>query len=383
MRIFRYPLQVGDPEGLTFEEVEALVDTGVTFTVVPASVLQRLGIARQETVRFRLADGSIVDRDIGETQVRVDGRTLATVVVFGEDQSPALLGVYTLERALLAVDPVGQRLIPTDALLVVAQDKPDPQPASRAPGMFGPRAGAYAASRVHVRDDSLDIIQSLAALGSPGRYRWAADLGTGAGFTAFALAETCHQVVASDLTLPMLEQARHLGRERGLANLQLSRNAAESLPFADGSLDLVTTRVAGHHFNDLGRSLDEVQRVLKVGALFIMADSVAPEDDVAADWMNDVELRRDFSHVKNRKVSELEQMVAARGLEITERVDARIYLEFNNWVARTATPIPQVATLRRDFLAAPAGAREAFQIQVRDGDIHFSWPCLVFRAEKR
>ena len=118
MSIFRYPLQVGDPEGGQFEVVEALVDTGATFTVVPARVLQRLGIARKETARFRLADGSAIERDIGETQVRVDGRTIATVVVFGEDEAPALLGVYTLERALLAVDPVGQRLIPTDALLM-------------------------------------------------------------------------------------------------------------------------------------------------------------------------------------------------------------------------------------------------------------------------
>ena len=48
----------------------------------------------------------------------MDGRVTSTVVVFGEDESPALLGVYTLERALLAVDPVGQRLVPTDALLM-------------------------------------------------------------------------------------------------------------------------------------------------------------------------------------------------------------------------------------------------------------------------
>ena len=119
MSIFRYPLQVGDPQGSRFEEVEALVDTGATFTVVPAQVLQRLAIDRKEKVRFRLADGSVIERDIGETQVRIDGRIVATVVVFGEDDAPALLGVYTLERALLAVDSVGQRLIPTDALLML------------------------------------------------------------------------------------------------------------------------------------------------------------------------------------------------------------------------------------------------------------------------
>lgn len=93
MSIFRCPLEVGDPEGSQFEVVEALVDTGATFTVVPASILQRLGVGRKEKVRFRLADGSAIERDIGETQARVDGRVVATVVVLGEDEAPALLGV--------------------------------------------------------------------------------------------------------------------------------------------------------------------------------------------------------------------------------------------------------------------------------------------------
>ena len=118
MSTFHYPLEVGDPSGSLFEEINALVDTGATFTVVPASVLERLGIARQDTVRLRLADDRVIERDIGETRVRLEGKTLNTVVVFGDEDSLPLLGVYTLERALLAVDPVGQRLVPTEALLM-------------------------------------------------------------------------------------------------------------------------------------------------------------------------------------------------------------------------------------------------------------------------
>ncbi len=122
MSVFSYTLMVGDPEGVRFEKVEALVDTGATFTVIPSAVLQRLGVARKEKVRFRLADERVIERDIGETQVGVDGRVVSTVVVFGEEKSPTLLGVYTLERALLAVDPVGQRLIPADALLMLSRE---------------------------------------------------------------------------------------------------------------------------------------------------------------------------------------------------------------------------------------------------------------------
>ncbi len=114
---FRYPLEVGDLQGQRFETVEALVDTGATFTVIPASVLERLGVPRQERLRFRLADDQVVELDAGETRVRLAGRTVYTVVVFGQE-GRALLGVVTLETALLAVDPVRQRLVPTEALLM-------------------------------------------------------------------------------------------------------------------------------------------------------------------------------------------------------------------------------------------------------------------------
>lgn len=118
MSSFHYPLEITGPDAGEFRQVTALVDTGATFTQVPATLLRQLGVQPTETVRFRLADGSTGRRDVGETRVRIEGQIVNTVVVFGDDNADALLGVYTLERALLAVDPAGQRLIPTDALLV-------------------------------------------------------------------------------------------------------------------------------------------------------------------------------------------------------------------------------------------------------------------------
>ncbi len=118
MSVFHYPLEITGPNDGEFQQVMALVDTGATFTQVPESLLLRLGVQPTQTAGFRLADGSTVRWAIGETQVRIEGQTINTVVVFGDDSADALLGLYTLERALLAVDPAGQRLIPTDGLLV-------------------------------------------------------------------------------------------------------------------------------------------------------------------------------------------------------------------------------------------------------------------------
>ena len=118
MSIFHYPLEITGPNSSEFQEVMALVDTGATFTQVPEPLLRDLGVQPTEVVRFRLADGSTIQRPIAETKVRIEGQIVNTVVVFGDDHADSLLGVYTLERALLVVDPAGQRLIPTDALLV-------------------------------------------------------------------------------------------------------------------------------------------------------------------------------------------------------------------------------------------------------------------------
>ena len=253
---------------------------------------------------------------------------------------------------------------------------------SAAQRMFGSQAPIYATSQVHVSDASLEALRRLAPSGP---CRWAIDLGTGAGFTAFAMTEYSQRVVATDLTLPMLQETRRLGQERQLSNLLLSQNRAEALPIASDSVDLVTSRVAGHHFSDLNAALDEVRRVLKPNGALLMADTVAPEDDSVYQWMNDIELRRDFSHIENRKVSVLEAMLAGRGLTIEEREEVRVYLKFNEWVARTATPEDEVASLRRDFHSASPAVRNAFEIQeieIDGGDISFSWPCLIFRSVK-
>jgi len=115
---FTVPVAVGDPAGRRFETLEALVDTGSSYTVVPAPVLEALGVERDVTDQFVLADGRRVEIALGRTWIRVEGRTEITLVVFGEADSRPLLGAYTLEGVRLAPDPVGRRLVPVPALLM-------------------------------------------------------------------------------------------------------------------------------------------------------------------------------------------------------------------------------------------------------------------------
>ena len=259
-------------------------------------------------------------------------------------------------------------------------DSSDGTQTSSAQQMFGSQASFYATSQVHISDNRLTTLQRMIA--EQPVAKWAVDLGTGAGFTAFAAAEHTGQVVASDITREMLLETRRISEDRQLGNVLLCLNQAEVLPFASESIDLVTCRAAGHHFTDLGAAFDEIRRILKSGGTLLMADSVSPEDGSLADWFNDVESRRDFSHVENRKVSVLLKMLNDRGLEVVEKYDERTYMTFNDWVRRTGTPEDEVASLRRDFLNATQEAKEVFLIQEQDEDIAFAWPSLVFRAVK-
>ena len=117
MGTFQWPVRVASMDGHASQEIEATVDTGAAYTTLPGRILRELGIAPVDKRRFLLADGRRVWNDIGRAWVTIDGKSEVTLVVFGEDDAPPLLGAYTLEGLALAVDPVEQRLVPTNLIL--------------------------------------------------------------------------------------------------------------------------------------------------------------------------------------------------------------------------------------------------------------------------
>ena len=117
MGTFTIKLEIGDLQGERFEDIEALVDTGATTTVIPEAILGRLGIVPTKRETFEYANGQQVELDMAEARARVAGRETTTWVIFGEEGTTALLGAYTLEGVLLGVDPYGQKLIPVRGLV--------------------------------------------------------------------------------------------------------------------------------------------------------------------------------------------------------------------------------------------------------------------------
>jgi predicted aspartyl protease len=117
MGAFHIPIEIGDSQGHRYESLEALVDTGASHTVIPASVLRNLGVIVQEPWPFDLADDRVIELDVGFTMVRLDGRVRPVLVVFGAEGAEPLLGAITLETFNLAVNPIHKRLVPVHALL--------------------------------------------------------------------------------------------------------------------------------------------------------------------------------------------------------------------------------------------------------------------------
>ena len=118
MGTFQVAIEIGDPHGQRYETVDALVDSGATYTTMPASLLRRLGVTPHSRRTFVLADGGRVQRDFGRTWTRLEGEQDISPVVFGDEDATPLLGAVTLEIFSLGIDPVNMRLVPVDSLML-------------------------------------------------------------------------------------------------------------------------------------------------------------------------------------------------------------------------------------------------------------------------
>ena len=116
MGTFSCRLEILSADGIRSETVEALVDTGSTYTCLPDGLLRGLGLVPGWQMAAELADGRIVYDSIGEARIRLEGKEISTVVTFVPDDSPILLGAYTLEGIGMGVDPARRRLVPAVAI---------------------------------------------------------------------------------------------------------------------------------------------------------------------------------------------------------------------------------------------------------------------------
>ncbi len=108
---FYWPVGVWSADRDRLQTVDALVDTGASYSVFPGRMLERLGIERRYALPFEQADGRVIERDVGQAVLVINDSESSMRVIFGEDGGEALLGSNALQEFLLLIDPVGEQLI--------------------------------------------------------------------------------------------------------------------------------------------------------------------------------------------------------------------------------------------------------------------------------
>ena len=109
---FRVDFTLRNPTSSQSRALNGLVDTGSSYTIIPAGVLEELGVTPLRSVRVRYADGSFAELGLGETQMELEGMTSTVQVLFGNSGDTFLLGAMALEAFALAADATNRRLIP-------------------------------------------------------------------------------------------------------------------------------------------------------------------------------------------------------------------------------------------------------------------------------
>jgi ubiquinone/menaquinone biosynthesis C-methylase UbiE len=244
---------------------------------------------------------------------------------------------------------------------------------------FGAIAAAYVASPGHAGGDDLaQLVTWGRALAPAG----VLDLATGGGHTALAFGEFARRVVAYDVTEPMLRAARGLLRDRNTAG-QFVAGDVEALPFRDGAFDVVTCRIAAHHFADVATAMREVRRVLKPGGSFLLQDILGHDDAAAAAFVTEVERRRDPSHVRAYRAVEWKAFLRAAGLTVMDTAVVTKGRPWEEWTTRTRMTPEARRDLDAFVLAAPERCRAAFDFRVDNGRVEsFTDRMLLLRADR-
>ncbi len=234
---------------------------------------------------------------------------------------------------------------------------------SRVKERFGTYAQNYVTSAVHGAGYTLD---KLIELVQPAPGKRALDLATGGGHVPLGMTRRGADVIASDLTMPMLRAARNFIREQNVPARFVCADA-QRLPFASNSLDIVTTRLAPHHFPDVAQYVAECTRVLRPGGVFGLCDHAGAAEPEVARYVNTFERLRDPSHIWEYNRAEWESFFRTAGLQPGYGEVVRTRLNFNWWTQMQNNDAETVIRLRVMLKQAPKAVADWLEPETPDG----------------
>lgn len=225
---------------------------------------------------------------------------------------------------------------------------------------FNQAAANYSTSPIHAAGADLGEMVRVAQLTG---HEQVLDAGCGAGHTALTFAPHVQSVVAYDLAASMLAQGRALAEERGIHNIDFRRGDVESLPFADASFDLITTRYSAHHWPNPQAALREFKRVLRPNGRLLISDIISDQDFILDTHFQAIELLRDPSHVRDHTEQQWLEMMAIAGFAGTVAHRWEVFIDFASWIQRINTPQQHAAMIRTLLASAPDEVKQALKVQ--------------------
>lgn len=208
------------------------------------------------------------------------------------------------------------------------------------------------------------------------------DVACGGGLVVCAFAQVVQRAEGIDITPAMLDRARALAAEKGLANTSWRQGDVTSLPYPDGAFSIVTSRFTFHHFQDPLAVLREMRRVCAPGGRVAVVDTDASADPAKAAEFNRMELLRDPSHVRAMPGAELIGLFEAVGLPRPRRSSYELRDEVDNLLKRSFPNPGDDDKIRALFRASATDDRLGIPIRLEGSTIHYAYPVAVLVADR-
>jgi ubiquinone/menaquinone biosynthesis C-methylase UbiE/catechol 2,3-dioxygenase-like lactoylglutathione lyase family enzyme len=274
-------------------------------------------------------------------------------------------------------DPFGNRI---ELLERVKLEESEHLTKQAVKAQFSRSADGYVKSQIHSKGADLRKLVEIADV-SPEVV--VLDVATGGGHVANALSTLVKRVIAYDLTQEMLDVAERFISGNGHSNVDFVRGDAEQMTFTDERFDLITCRIAPHHFPHIESFVQEVFRVLKPGGQFLLVDNVALEDDELDQFYNEIEKRRDYSHFRAWKKSEWIRMLEAQGFDIDQWYRFTKTFAFEDWCDRMHLSDDEKEGLSMSMLNASQKIKNKFRITAVNGQVlSFEGESIILKAIK-